>query len=305
LLAWSSSGESVVPDQCIHHLFEVRAKENPEAIAAIYEEGSICYGELNVCANQLARHLRQNGVGAEEVIAVFMARSRETLIAILGILKAGAAYLPLDTELPPERLSYFIQDAQVRFLLTKQDLLIELPLAAAATKIICLDTDWDEINSYPAEGLPSKVEPGRIGYVIYTSGSTGKPKGVAVTHDQAAAHLNAVGNEFAYVAQDRMLQFASLSFDVSVEQLLAPLAAGATVVLKGNNPWDRKELFAAVQRFGVTVINVPPAYFAQLTEDEETRAPIPPSLRLVIVGGDAMSPEVVRRVALYLGPLNC
>jgi amino acid adenylation domain-containing protein len=295
LLAWSSSGESVVPDQCIHHLFEVRAKENPEAIAAIYEEGSICYGELNVCANQLARHLRQNGVGAEEVVGVFMARSRETLIAILGILKAGAAYLPLDAELPPERLSYFIQDAQVRFLLTKQDLLFELPLAAAATKVICLDTDWDEINSYLAEGLPLKVEPERIGYVIYTSGSTGKPKGVAVTHDQAAAHLSAVGKEFAYVAQDRVLQFASLSFDVSVEQLLAPLAAGATVVLKGNNPWDRKELFAAVQRFGVTVINVPPAYFAQLTEDEETRAPIPPSLRLVIVGGDAMSPEVVRR----------
>jgi amino acid adenylation domain-containing protein len=289
---WSDGGTRPVEQPSIQQAIEEHARRAPEAIAAVFETERITYGQLNSKTNQLAAHLKNLGVKPEAIVGVFMGRCLETLIAIVGILKSGGCYLPLETELPQDRLTYMLQDANPSILLTKQDHLFDLPLAAAGCEVICLDSDWEQISSRSNEEHPPQ-HPDALAYIIYTSGSTGQPKGVAVSQGAAIDHLLSIGKAFGYLQEDRILQFASLSFDVSIEQLLAPLVAGASVILKDNAPWDRTEFLKAVTRFGITVANVPPAFWSRLVPEEKADFTAS-SLRLMIVGGDAMSPETLR-----------
>lgn len=290
---WSKGGTRACSHRWIQQAFQEHARQDPEAVAAIFDSETINYGELNSKANQLAAHLKGVGVAADTVVGVLMDRCLETLVAVLGILKSGGCYLPLDTELPHERLTFILQDANPAVLLTKQDHVFELPLAAAACELICLDSDWEQISTNSDEDL-SPHDPEALAYIIYTSGSTGQPKGVAVPHAAVVNHLLSIREAFGYSKEDRVLQFASLSFDVSIEQMLAPLVSGATLVLKSNAPWDRSEFLSAMERFGITVANVPPAFWTQLVLDEKMPFIASP-LRLMIVGGDVMSSESLRR----------
>jgi amino acid adenylation domain-containing protein len=290
LLQWSDGGTVTPLPKTIHAGFEAQVRQTPENLAAISESGSYTYGELNRRANQLAACLRKSGVGPEAVVGVFMERCLETLTAVLAISKAGGIYLPLSPDLPQERISFLVRDAKPAVLLTRQDLISDLPLAAATAEIITLDDDWGSLNGFSAEDVESSVVPEAGAYIIYTSGSTGEPKGVVVSQAAAVHHLFAAVRAFDYSQQDRTLQFAALSFDVSIEQLLAPLMCGASVMLKDGASWSRSDFFDAVAKFEITVANVPPAFWTQLAE-EDLPADLP--VRLMIVGGDTMPPAAV------------
>src|SRR5205085_4710941 len=238
LSVWNTCKESPNESRYIHEIFEQQAERRGKATAAVFGEEQISYAELNQRANQLAHFLQQLGVGPETLVGVFAERSIESLIGMLAIFKAGGGYLPLDPSYPQQRLSYMLEDADIQFLLTKQELLLDLPLQAAAAEIVCLDTDWQTISQYNDENPVNQTTGDNLAYVIYTSGSTGNPKGVCITQAAIANHLVTMQKEFELHPEDRVLQFASLNFDVSLEQILTPLISGATIILRDPQTWS-------------------------------------------------------------------
>ncbi len=180
LVQWNETASVPPPEACIHHLFEVQAERTPEATALLSPDGPMTYRDLNRRANQVAHYLRGLGAGPETLVALCMEQSREMVIGLLGILKAGCAYLPLDPAYPKDRLAFMLDDAQASLVLTEQRLAARLPAHSART--ICLDSDGEAISRHSDASCASRVQPGNLAYVIYTSGSTGKPKGVEIEH---------------------------------------------------------------------------------------------------------------------------
>src|SRR5271166_428145 len=290
LIEWNDTATDYPKDRCIHSLFEEQAEKTPDAAAVVFGERRLSYRELNARANRLAHHLRKLGVGPEVMVGICVERSLEMIVGLLGILKAGGVYVPLDPSYPPERLSWMLCDLQAPVLLTQERLGDRLPPHAAA--VVRLDRDWATIAAEPDEDLAGGATAEDLAYVIYTSGSTGRPKGVAVPHGALACHCRAVQGRYGLGAGDRVLQFASPSFDVSLEQILPPLLAGAGVVLQDPIPWAPADFSGKVVKFGLTVINLPPAYWrlvAQALADAPGLA-ADHRLRLVILGGDVMLP---------------
>src|SRR2546425_4295249 len=274
-------------------MFEAQVERTPAAVAVIHEKEKITYGELNRQANQLANELRGLGVGPETLVGICMERSIEMIVGILGILKAGGAFVPLDPAYPEERLKLMLSDANPSVLLTQEKLRKSLPSHRA--KVVCLDSNRD----CPAEYNPDN--PKRIGtannlaYVIYTSGSTGNAKGVMVEHASLVNYIENAGLEFGVGHGDRVLQFASLNFDTSLEEIFTCLTRGAKLVLRSE------EMLASIEGFlekcrewAITVIDLPTAFWHELVKAAtaaENQIELPPSLRLVIIGGEAALPE--------------
>jgi amino acid adenylation domain-containing protein/thioester reductase-like protein len=229
LTAWNSN-QICIPQQCINQLFEAQVEKTPDAVAVGFENEYLTYKELNQRANQLAHYLQTKGVKPEVLIGICLERSCELVVGILGIIKAGGAYLPLDPAYPQERLAYMLEDAQVSVILTQEKLLDNLPIHNA--KIICIDSDWEQITHKTIENTISEVTPDNLAYVIYTSGSTGKSKGVMIEHRSL---VNAyLAWEKAYHLQQNTtshLQMASFSFDVFSGDLVRALCSGGKLVL--------------------------------------------------------------------------
>src|SRR5215213_6580857 len=280
---------------CIHDLFERQVAHTPNAVAVVDDKERVTYAELDARANQLARHLRTLGVGQEVHVGLCVKRSAAMVQGLLGILKAGGVYLPLDSSYPQDRLEFMIDDAGTEVLVTDSGINELLPLTKKTLCVVHLDAA--EVASQSAEQLAVPVSPANLAYVIYTSGSTGKPKGVAVTHEAAASHLRAIQEVFALTSEDRFLQFASQSFDVSVEQMLAPLLTGASIVLRGDEVWSTRDFLKCLHEERLTVVNFPPAFWQQITQDllADDELTDRCDLRLVIVGGDLLSAETARR----------
>jgi non-ribosomal peptide synthetase component F len=218
---------------------------------------------------------------------VLLERGPAQVAALLGVLKAGGCYVPLDPVYPDERLRYVVEDAGIGLLLiTREGLRERVP---AGAEVLCIDGETDAIARAPSVAPDVDVRPEALAYVIYTSGSTGRPKGVGVSHGAAASHLVAFADRIGITADDRVLQFASPSFDVALEQLLAPLVSGAAVLLRGADAWSPAELLQQADRHALTVVNTPPAYARGLLAELTGRTP-PPSLRLVLSGGEALPP---------------
>ncbi|HLF28784.1 MAG TPA: amino acid adenylation domain-containing protein, partial [Anaerolineae bacterium] len=229
LVEWNDTQTNYPQAECIHALFEAQARRTPEAVAVVFEDRWLSYGELNSRANQLARCLQKLGVGPEVLVGICMERSLDMVIGLLGILKAGGAYLPLDPNYPKERLAFMLADSRVAVLLTQAQLAARLPQSEAA--VVCLDTEWDAIAGESVEDLASYPTLDNLAYVIYTSGSTGRPKGVLVPH---AGLLNLVFwhiESYRVKPTDRATQVASIGFDASVWELWPYLAAGASIHL--------------------------------------------------------------------------
>ncbi|MGK7873458.1 MAG: condensation domain-containing protein, partial [Xenococcaceae cyanobacterium] len=184
LVEWNNTQADYPQDKCIHQLFEEQVEKTPDAVAVVFEDQQLTYGELNTRANQLAHYLRKLGVEPEVLVGICVERSVEMVVGLLGILKAGGAYVPLDPNYPNERLSYMLADSGVEVLLTQQSLLESLPQNQA--QMVCLDSDWGTIEQQSQENLDVKVHSDNLAYVIYTSGSTGVPKGVLVEHKNVA-----------------------------------------------------------------------------------------------------------------------
>ncbi|HZI20311.1 MAG TPA: non-ribosomal peptide synthase/polyketide synthase [Pyrinomonadaceae bacterium] len=289
LVGWNDTAASYPAGATLHGLFEAQAARTPGAAALVAEGVQLSYRELDERADCLARRLRRLGVGPDSLVGVLAERSAEMVVGLLGVLKAGGAYLPLDPDYPADRLAYMLEDAAAGVLLAQERLLARLPQHGA--RVVCLDSEWDEIeredSSAPAPDVPSDA----LAYCIYTSGSTGRPKGVGVPHRAVVNRLLWSQAAYPLGAGDRVLQLASFGFDFSVYELFGPLVAGAAVVLpRHGGQHDTAYLVETIAAQGVTAVHFVPAMLQVFLGErglERCRG-----LRLVFSGGEALPAEL-------------
>jgi amino acid adenylation domain-containing protein len=292
LVSWNDTRANYSRALCVHQLFEQQAELSPEATAVAYEDQSLSYRQLNERANQMAHYLRGKEVGPEQVVGVCLERSLEMVIALLAVLKAGAAYLPLDGEYPPRRLKFMLDDSQLKVLITHSNLRDRLPPHSAQT--IYVDRDWQPVSRHSITNVDAKVSPDNLAYVIYTSGSTGKPKGVMISHKAISNRLLWMSERFAFTPSDSVLQKTALSFDASVWEVFEPLITGGRVVLaRAGGHRDSRYLIEEIKRRGVSVVQVVPSMLRVVME--EAALAECERLRLVFSGGEELSRETVER----------
>ncbi|CAD5274525.1 MULTISPECIES: non-ribosomal peptide synthetase [Halomonadaceae] len=283
--AWSVKGEHYTKTDPIHRLIEHRVEITPEATAVVFDDQSLSYAELNARANQLAHYLIGLGVKPETRVGILMERSVEMVVGLLGILKAGGAYVPLDPDYPSDRLAYMIEGSGIELLLTQQRIHDSLPVAESLNVI---ELDQLDVMHHASTNPQVTLHGEQLAYVIYTSGSTGRPKGVGVSHGPLSMHLQAIGECYGLTPEDRLLQFASISFDAAGEQWLLPLLAGAALVLPQGRHLRAETLATLVRQHAVSVLYLPPAYLRHLYQSLPAGS-LP--VRLCIAGGEAWSRE--------------
>jgi amino acid adenylation domain-containing protein len=280
------------PVFCLHEAFAIRAAQSPESVAVLCEGEALTYRELDCRSGQLAVYLQGLGVRPEVPVGICMERSLDLVVAILGVLKAGGAYLPIDTSYPPERIAYMLADAAAPVLLTRSAEAERLPDGISTARIVRLDAEGPEI--FRATGRPAgSVSPWNGAYIIYTSGSTGRPKGVVVSHANVARLFDASRSRFGFGETDVWTLFHSHAFDFSVWEIWGALLYGGRLVVVPYLTSRSPELFAdLLEREGVTVLNQTPSAFRNLLS--VAAAPGTPRLerlRLVIFGGEALEPR--------------
>ncbi|MEP6932469.1 MAG: amino acid adenylation domain-containing protein, partial [Nitrospirota bacterium] len=296
VLADCNETQALYPSEsCLHQLVEARTAGSPDAVALLCEGRSYTYASINSRANKLARYLRAQGVGPEIPVALCVDRSLEMVVGLLGILKAGAAYVPMDPAYPKERKSVILKDVQPRLLLTRGKFAGGLPDQAAP--VFALDEDWRVVARFPDTNLPILTSPDNLAYILYTSGTTGRPKGTGISHRALVNHGTAMVMQYGLASTDHVLQFASVSFDVAAEECFPTWIAGATVVLRPNEPVPAcADFHAFLREQGLTVLNLPTPYWAGWVEElERTGLPLPPLIRLVIVGSEKALPDCLVR----------
>jgi amino acid adenylation domain-containing protein len=280
LVDWNQTADHYSESKTIHQLFEEHALHDPKNIAVSDGITTLTYEELNKRANQYAHYLRSMAVKSEVLVAISLERSIDCLIAILGILKAGGAYLPIDPDYPTERVQFMLNDAHVSILITHSQLVSRF--GAIDTPLCCIDKLADQLVKQPTDNLKNVCDAAHLAYVIYTSGSTGKPKGVMIEH-QGLYNLVAVKNEFSQISkQDRILQFASMSFDASVWEWSMAFSHGASLYLvKAKDQLIGQDLIKTCQRYQITVALLPPTVLSTISPEDM------PSLKLLALGGEA------------------
>jgi amino acid adenylation domain-containing protein len=274
-------------DKCLQQLFEDQVRLAPEAVAVISEKETLTYGELDQRANKLARHLQGLGIGVESLVGLCMRRSPEMLVGLLGILKAGAAYLPLDPAYPKERLSFMIADAGVKVVVTQNQFSVR---TSDCARHVCLDSNWKEIGQESGSSPACAASPDNLAYVIYTSGSTGKPKGVLIEHRGVVNVIEASIRKFGIGRGSRVAQLASLNFDVSVLEIFSALLSGGTLFLVDSLvSMSGPELGRFLRENGITTMAIPPSLLDLVPAGDY------PALRSIVVGGEACTAEIAAR----------
>ncbi len=291
LVDWNDTARPYPPELTLTGLLEDQARRTPGAEAIRFKATALTFAELDARANRLAHHLRGLGVGPGMLVGVCAERSIELVVALVGILKAGAAYVPMDPEYPLERLAFMLEDAAVPVLLTQERLVGILPEFAGRT--LCLDRDWPTIAKQPASAPAVSTSPDDLAYMIYTSGSTGRPKGALNAHRGIVNRLLWMQEAFALDSTDTVLQKTPFSFDVSVWEFFWPLITGARLVLaRPGGHRDPGYLSELIGREHVTVVHfVPSMLRAFLADPAAARCQ---SLRDVMCSGEALPPDLVR-----------
>lgn len=294
LIEYNATTTAYPRDRSIHSLFEDQADTTPDAVAVMDESISLTYCELDQRANRLAHYLRTLGVGPEHVVGVWMERSVDVIIALLGVLKAGGAYAPFDLLAPPERLAFMLRDAKVDLLLTHERLRAQLPEQRPRT--LCLDANDSTIWTQPDSRLGDPGSADRLAYVMYTSGSTGEPKGVAVTQRNVVRLVK--NTDYAHFGSDEVfLQLAALSFDAATFEIWGALLNGGRLAIAPPGVLSIEELGAVLARHGVTTLWLTAGLFHQVVDHHlEILNP----LRQLLVGGDVLSPTHVRHALAAL-----
>ena len=273
--------------RCVHDLFSLMARQAPEALAACSSTESITYAELDRRSNQLAHHLRRRGAGPERLVALCLERSVDMLVGVLGVLKAGAAYVPLDPASPQTRLSFIVEDTRTSVVVTRERLAARLPVAPGC--LVRMDGDRAVLDSEPSTEPPDEALESNLAYVIYTSGSTGRPKGVAMPHQPLYNLLEWQLQDSALGQGSRTLQFSSLSFDVSFQEMFSTWGAGGTLVLLDEEQRrDPKQLLEVLRVQRVERLFLPFIALQQLAcaaEEQELSGLV---LREVLTAGEAL-----------------
>lgn len=296
-----------VPSLPFHELFSAQAHKTPQLPAVVETAPGgrvLTYAQLEQKSNQLARYLRQRGVGTGCLVALFVERSVDVIVAILATLKAGGAYIPLDPEYPSDRLAFMLQDAKPALVISDEALQLRAPAHTIPT--VLLDKEWSQIAQLSEETLPSLIQPDDLAYVIYTSGSTGQPKGVAIAHRNLTNLTVTQRDSFGIQQGMRVLQFASLCFDASVSEIATTLSIGATLCLLPKGPPTLgMELAKLIEAQRIALVTLPPSVAMHV--------PIEPchGLSTLVVAGEASSPQLLarwapgRRFVNAYGPTEC
>jgi amino acid adenylation domain-containing protein len=293
LVEWNDTHADFPVDACVHCLFEAQVVKTPNAIAAEFQGEQLTYLDLNRRANQLAHYLRKQGVRAEVLVGICIERRLEMLVSMLAVLKAGGGYVPLDPKYPRERTAFMIEDAGLSLVLTQQSLSTDIP--AGKAQLLCIEQAGAILAQESVENPVTEVAVNNLAYLIYTSGSTGNPKGVMIEH-RALAHFTAVAAaEYSIKPGDRVLQFASLSFDLSVEEIFPALTQGATIIMRTDAMISSaRDFLQCCEEWKVSVLDLPTAYWHELVDAVALlNLSIPESVRLVIIGGEKALAERV------------
>jgi amino acid adenylation domain-containing protein len=294
LVEWNTTTGSYPDDQCLQSVFEAQVARTPDAVAVVCGNESLTYRELNRCANQVAHYLRARGVGTEMLVGLCIERSLAMVVGLLGILKAGAAYVPLDPTYPPERLAFMIEDAQPAVVLTQERLVAGLLAHGAQT--VCLDAHWLTIAQYSDDNPVSGATADQVAYLLYTSGSTGRPKGVLGVHRATLNALVWMWQTYPYASHEVCCQKTSISFGDSIQELLGPLLQGRPIVLIPNAVL--KELPHFVQTLAihrVTRLILVPSLLQVLLDTLSDLQDRLPSLTLWFAGGEALPNALLQR----------
>lgn len=283
----SPASASRFHDLCIHELFERQVSEAPESVAIIDGDVSMTYAELDERADRIARSLRQLDVGPEVIVGCHLGRSAAVVPLILAVLKAGGMYLLLDPLSPARRLAHIVGDAQPALVVT--DCPVPAELAQIMKKVVTprqLDVAAATPNARGPRVDPG-VRPDNAAYIAYTSGSTGRPKGVVITHRSTVNHCVDFAQRFKLDAVDRVPIMAPIAFDVATEEIIPALIAGSALIVSPSRHDDMREFNDEIIQRRYTVLNIPAPLWHEWTEYLlAARLPVPPSLRLVIVGSD-------------------
>ena len=282
---------TTAPETCVHEVFEHQAAQFPDAVAVVCDDDTLTYGELCAHSNRLARHLVSLGVGPDVRVALLLQRGTHAIVSMLAVLKAGGAYVPMDPSYPPERILHILEDCGAPIVLTDEVGLVGAPRWPGT--VVCVDRDAGQWADRPGTNLGRSVDPRSLAYVIYTSGSTGLPKGVLIEHRSLSSYIAAFTEPERYglTRGDRVFQFASFTFDVSVEEIYSTLVVGAALILRSDRtPLEPRALLRQIAAWGVTKMDLPTAYWHQFTEElAQASIGMPPSVRLMVTGGEAVS----------------
>lgn len=298
LVEWNATEKEYAQSTHLHHFFEVQAEQNSEAVAVVFGDHYLTYGELNKRANQLAHYLRALGVRPESLVGLYMERSLEMVVGIFGTLKAGGAYLPLDPLYPQERLAFMLSDTQVPLVLTQDHL--RQRIATESVRMISLDREWPIIACESSSSLVNIVRPENIAYVIYTSGSTGKPKGVMNSHEGICNRILWMQEAYQLTKTDRILQKTPFSFDVSVWEFFWPLSTGATLVVampEGHR--DSAYLVNLIVEQQITTLHFVPSMLDIFLNEYGSEQCL--CLKRVISSGEALLSDTLERLHARLG----
>jgi amino acid adenylation domain-containing protein len=275
-------------DKTILDLFAQHVNKSPNSTSVVYENQSLSFQELDEKSNQLANYLIELGVKPDSLVAICMERSLEMMVGILGILKANAAYVPIDPDYPQQRIEYMLDDCKASIILSHSEVKISLP-----NNVINLDTDWKHINQQAKTKPASAPKPNHLAYVIYTSGSTGHPKGVMNEHSGLLNRLCWAQDYFKLTPKDKVLQKTTYSFDVSVWELLWPLISGAQLVFaKPGGHKDNVYLKEVIEKEQITMLHFVPSMLEVFLSDLPKEAC--PSLKQVLCSGEALKPSQVQ-----------
>lgn len=289
LIDWNMTQQTFPRERCIHQLFEEQVVQTPETVSVVYKDQHLTYVELDRRANQLAHYLRRMGVGPEVLVGLYVERSLEMVVGLLGILKAGGAYVPLDPGYPSERLAYMLEDSKVAILLTSKKL--SQTLSLQNLQILLLDEEWQKVEQELTTHLPIMTTADNLAYIIYTSGSTGTPKGVAIEHHSVVRLVK--NTNFADLsARQIFLQFAPITFDAATLEIWGPLLNGGQLVVFPTEKASLDEIGNFIQKAHITTLWLTAGLFHQMVEEQ---IPMLQSVQQIITGGDVLSVKNVKR----------
>ncbi|HLM54812.1 MAG TPA: amino acid adenylation domain-containing protein [Pyrinomonadaceae bacterium] len=291
LVEWNDTAREYPRDRCVHELFEEQAERRAGAVALSLGGEQVTYADLNRRANQLAHYLRRAGVGPEARVGLLLERSAAMAVALLGVLKAGGAYVAFDPLYPPERLRQMMEDAGVVTLVSTRRLSDEL--TGHSARVVLIDDEWPRVAAESEENPARVAAADNLAYLVYTSGTTGRPKGILIQHRSLVNAVYAFITHHGVTEQDRILQFASLSFDVAAEEFFAAWLGGARLVMHPDPSVNTPEQFVQfLEDEGVTLVNLPASFWAEwATAVSERGCRVPAQLRRVVVGNEKTLPE--------------